>query len=92
MYHTLSTWAGTGFTLGKVLVGTRVVSSRMALLPDGHVQAHGPGLWSAFVRSLTKTMTWLCLVVFLAAIFDPSGQVRILCLHSSECASDRSVG
>jgi hypothetical protein len=35
------------------------------------------GLWVCVQRAVAKSASWLCLVVYLAAIVDPSGQ----CIH-----------
>ena len=77
LYHTFCTWVTGGTTLGKTIVGTRVVSTSMCLLPCGQVEANSPSLWMSFVRATTKTVSWLCMLVFVASLVEPSGQ----CLH-----------
>ncbi len=59
------------------LVGMRVISNHMALLPSGAVESRGPTLMNAATRAFAKSMTWLCAIVFVAAAIDPSGQ----CIH-----------
>ena len=55
-------------------IGVRVVSNSMALQPNGVVEARGPTLYYSLVRAVTKTLSWLCCIVFAASLIDPTGQ------------------
>ena len=73
LYHTLAIYF-TQTTIGKAMVGVRVVSNSMALQPNGVVEARGPTLYYSLVRAVTKTLSWLCCIVFAASLIDPTGQ------------------